>query len=71
MSDSSEKPMPLSEHLNHLAKHHGEGAGHGQATKRDHEFLSQVRVVSTESGHEVISIPVPMTIKSQIGNPVS
>lgn len=71
MSDSTEKPSALDEHFHHLGDHHGEIAGHERATKRDHDFLSQIRVIPTNSGHEIISIPVPMTLKSQIGNPVS
>lgn len=60
----------LEKHTHHLSQHHGELAGHQRATKRDHDFLSQIRVIPTHSGHQIVSIPVPMTIKSQIGNPV-
>lgn len=71
MASTVEKSNVLDKHLHHLGQHHGDLAGHERATKRDHDFLSQIRVIPTNSGHEIVSIPVPMTLKSQIGNPVS
>jgi hypothetical protein len=60
----------VNQHISHLAEHHGHLAGHNDARRQDHDYLSQVRVVPTNSGREILSVPVPMTLKSQIGNPV-
>ena len=60
----------IDKHVDHLAQHNGHLAGHNDARKRDHDYLSQIRVIPTNSGQEIISLPVPMTIKSQLGNPV-
>ena len=58
-------------HLDHLGQHHDDLAGRDRATRQDHDYLSHVRVIPTNSGRDIVSVPVPMTIKSQIGNPVS
>lgn len=61
---------PVEKHIHHLGQYHGHLAGHNNATARDHDYLSQIRVIPTNSGKDIISVPVPMTIKSQLGNPV-
>lgn len=68
---SHDSQTNLEEHIGHLAHHNGHLAGHNDARKRDHDYLSQIRVIPTNSGHEIISVPVPITLKSQLGNPVT
>ena len=67
---SNESDNDIDKHMGHLAQHHGHLAGHNDARKRDHDYLSQIRVIPTNTGQEIVSVPVPMTIKSQMGNPV-
>jgi hypothetical protein len=66
----SETIDPLDEHKDHITRHFGHLAGHNDARVRDHDYLSQIRVIPTNGDRDIISVPVPMTTKSQIGNPV-
>lgn len=55
MSASPERTSnELEKHTHHLGQHHGELAGHQRATERDHDFLSQIRVIPTNSGHQIV-----------------
>jgi hypothetical protein len=60
----------LGEHKDHITRHFGHLAGHNDARIRDHDYLSQIRVIQTNGDKDVMSVPIPMTTKSQIGNPV-
>lgn len=71
-----EKHQPVEEvfekHNDHSSRYHGHLAGHrNDVRKRDHDYLSQIRVIKTNDGKEIVSVPVPMTIKSQLGNPTA
>lgn len=75
-SDRLEKHEPavnaLEKHTEHSARYHGHLAGnHNDVRKRDHDYLSQIRVNKTNDGKEIVSVPVPITIKSQLGNPTA
>lgn len=75
-SDQLEKHQPainaLEKHTEHSSRYHGHLAGnHDDVRKRDHDYLSQIRVIKTDDGKEIVSVPVPMTIKSQLGNPTA
>lgn len=75
-SDQLEKHQPksdaLEQHNDHTSRYHGHLAGnHNEVHKRDHDYLSQIRVIKTNDGKDIVSVPVPMTIKSQIGNPTA
>jgi hypothetical protein len=66
----SETVDGVDEHKDHLTRHYGHLAGQNDARIRDHDYLSQIRVIQTNGDKDILSVPVPMTIKSQIGNPV-
>lgn len=75
-SDQLEKHQPeanaLEKHVDHSSRYHGHLAGnHNDVRKRDHDYLSQIRVIRTNDGKDIVSVPVPMTIKSQLGNPTA
>lgn len=75
-SDQLEKHTPtvnaLEKHTEHSSRYHGHLAGnHNDVRKRDHDYLSQIRVIKTNDGKEIVSLRVPMTIKSQLGNPTA
>ena len=75
-SGQLEKHQPvedaLEKHTDHSSRYHGHLAGNrNDVCKRDHDYLSQIRVITTNDGKEIVSVPVPMTIKSQLGNPTA
>lgn len=66
----SETVDQVDEHKDHITRSFGHLAGHNDARIRDHDYLSQIRVIQTNGDKDIVSVPVPMTTKSQIGNPV-
>jgi hypothetical protein len=75
-SGQLEKHQPvedaLEKHTDHSSRYHGHLPGNrNNVCKRDHDYLSQIRVITTNDGKEIVSVPVPMTIKSQLGNPTA
>ena len=75
-SSQLEKHQPVEDafekHTDHTSRFHGHLAGNrNEVRKRDHDYLSQIRVTKTNDGKEIVSVPVPMTIKSHIGNPTA
>lgn len=75
-SDQLEKstvhPNELEKHEEHHSRYNGHLVGHhNDVRKRDHDYLSQIRVIKTNDGKDIISVPVPMTTKSQLGNPTA
>jgi hypothetical protein len=65
----SETVDQLDEHKDHITRHFGHLAGRNDARIRDHDYLSQIRVIQTNGDKDIMSVPIPMTTKSQIGNP--
>jgi hypothetical protein len=59
-------------HEEHHTRYNGHLPGlNNDVRERDHDYLSQTRVIKTNDGKDIISVPVPMTIKSQLGNPTA